>query len=124
MQGLNGQGTALIEAVEATAMQTPLFLALVDENYTTPTLDELNTPVGIAQMSYRTEVKEQLLLLLNEKVTTSYSGNTAYNESEQELLETCRLLNDNGGGDSDWGNTGTRGRIAFAYGYQQSISMR
>lgn len=119
-RGINGQGTALITAVEETAMQISSFEALVDENYKTPTLDELNTPAGIAQMSYRTEVKEQLLLLLNERVTTSYLSNNAYNENEQELLETCRLLGDNGGGNGDWGDSGTRNIIAFAYGYQQS----
>lgn len=117
---IDGQGTALIIAAEARAMQTPLFVAIVDENYTTPTTDEVNTPVDIAQMSYRTEVKEQLLLLLNERITTSYLGNIAYNESEQELLETCRLMEDNGGSNNgDWGNSGTRGIIAFAQGYQQ-----
>src|SRR5690606_11592314 len=50
-RGINGQGTALITAVEETAMQISSFEALVDENYKTPTIDELNTPVGIAQMS-------------------------------------------------------------------------
>lgn len=120
-RGINGQGTALITAVEETAMQTPLFLALVDENYTTPTLDELNKPVGIAQMGYRAEVKDQLLLITKGRVTGSYVGNKAFSESEQELLETCRLMEDNGGGNDDrWTNGGIRAITAFAQGYQQS----
>src|SRR5690606_35978276 len=121
-RGINGQGTALITAVEETAMQISSFEALVDENYKTPTLDELNTPVGIAQMSYRAEVKDQLLLITKGRVTGSYVGNKAFSESEQELLETCRLMEDNGGGDND--NSGDTGGVrtitAFAYGYQQS----
>ncbi len=119
-RSIDGQGTALITAVEATAMQIPLFRAIVDENYTTPTLDELNKPVGIAQMGYRAEVKEQLLLITEGRVRTSYAGNTDYDENEQELLETCRLLYDNGGNDDKWGDSGTRNITAFAYGYQAS----
>lgn len=120
-RSIDGQGTALITAVEATAMQIPLFRAIVDENYTTPTLDELK-PVGIAQMGYRAEVKDQLLLITKGRVTGSYVGNKAFSESEQELLETCRLMEENGGGDND--NSGDTGGVrtitAFAYGYQQS----
>lgn len=119
-RGIDEQGTALITAVEARTMQIPLFTALVDENYQTPTIDELNTPVDIAQLGYRAEVKEQLWLITEGRVTESYSGNTAYSESEQELLETCCLLSDNGGNDDKWGDLGTRGITAFAYGYQQS----
>lgn len=117
-RSIDGQGTALITAVEATAMQIPLFRAIVDENYTTPTLDELNKPVGIAQMGYRAEVKEQLWLITEGRVSTSYAGNTAYSPSEQELLETCRLLDDNDR--PNWGNSGTRTITAFAQGYQAS----
>lgn len=120
-RGINGQGTALITAVEETAMQISSFEALVDENYKTPTIDELNIPAYIAQLDYRTEVKDQLLLITKGRVTGSYVGNKAFSESEQELLETCRLMEENGGGNDDrWTNGGIRAITAFAYGYQQS----
>ncbi len=122
-RGIDEQGAALITAVEARAMQVPLFRAIVDENYTTPTIDELNASVEMAQLDYRIEVKEQLWLIIEGRVTESYTGNTPYSESEQELLETCRLMADNGGDNGNSGGTGgVRAITAFAYGYQTSTA--
>lgn len=117
---IDKQGAELIAEVEAMAIQLPLFRAIVDENYKSPTIAELNAPLEIAQLSCRSEVKDQLLQITEGRVTKSYAGNTAFSKNEQELLETCWLMENNGGGDSHWGNSGTRGIIAFAYGYQQS----
>jgi len=123
---INEQDNKLITTVEAVAMETLSFKALVDSSYTTPTLAELNAvdqnpQLQIAQMSYRTKVKEQLELLLDENVAISYLGNTDYSKDEQELLETCRLLTDSGNGNGgNWGNNDAKNKTAFAQGYQTS----
>ena len=124
-KAITEQGTALINAVESKAFSTPAFIAIADESYTTPTLAELSNleqspQLQIMQMGYRTAVKEQLLLIAENKVTESYTGNTLYSKDEQELLETCRIMDDNKSGNGHVRDAGIRTRMAFAYGYQKS----
>lgn len=123
-----------IATVEHIAFQYKTFQELVAEGYNTPSVLDWHylttTEKGtiINSLNYSAAVKSYLYAMLIDKqvFTDSFYENTTLSVYEQELLETCKELNDTGGDDDDTGdddddNDPIRYRsAAFAYGYQTS----
>lgn len=117
---------SLIASVEYEAFKNRAFRELAMQGYDTPTPDDWEYISDTAKSSiisglaYSSLVKDYLyaMVINNEKFSGSFFDKAYLTAYEQELLETFRLLNDNGG-DKD-NDDGDRRPIAFACGYQVS----
>ncbi len=113
-----------ISAVERIAFQNRDFQKLAQKGYCIPKVSDwtyLSTTEKtdvIEELNYSETVKSYLYAMLidQQEFADSFFMNTSLSVSEQQLLETCRLLNDNGD-DDPWKDTRP---ITFAYGYQTS----
>lgn len=121
--GTNAQ--SIINAVESKAFLNTAFAELTQKGYSMLSvsdwsyISETDTAEIIDGLSYSATVKGYLYAMLtnDQKFSESYFSSVTLSDSERELLETCRVLSDNGDKDKDDGDIRP---IAFAYGYQTS----
>jgi len=120
---------SIINATESKAFQNKAFEELARKGYSKPTvsdqsyISETNTAEIINRLSYSVTVKSYLYAMLidSQKFSDDYFNSVTLSGYERELLETVKVLSDNGGNDNDDDNGGIR-PIAFAYGYQTSLA--